>query len=106
MKKHIPELDSVRGLAAMGVVLFHAYPNLFFFGWSCVDLFFVLSGFLICGILLENGGTSGFAKAFYFRRALRIWPVYFLTLAAVLILNAVSPHGHSAKGLPWNLVFL
>lgn len=104
--RRIPELDSLRGVAAVGVVLFHAFPNVVFIGWCFVDLFFVLSGFLITSIVLMEGRARGFAKVFYFRRAIRIWPVYYATLAAVLALNALSRTGHSTAGLPYNLVFL
>lgn len=104
--RKIPELDALRGLAALGVVLYHIYPNTFFAGWSCVDLFFVLSGFLISSVILEHVHDRGFFSAFYYRRALRIWPVYYLTLAVVLLFNASSRHGYSIAGLPWHLVFL
>jgi peptidoglycan/LPS O-acetylase OafA/YrhL len=103
--KRIEELDAVRGLAAVGVVMFHAYPSIFFLGWSCVDLFFVLSGFLITTIIIGNLSKEGFLIAFYTRRALRIWPLYYLTLAAVLILNGLSKVGYGTDGLYQHLVF-
>jgi surface polysaccharide O-acyltransferase-like enzyme len=52
--ERIRELDAIRGLAALGLVMFHVYPTVFFFGWSCVDLFFVLSGYLITTVILEK----------------------------------------------------
>jgi len=104
--KRIPELDGVRGLAAIGVVLFHAFPNVFFIGWSCVDLFFVLSGYLITTIIVSRPWKDGFLKEFYLRRVCRIWPVYFLTLVAVMILNSLSPRGFSADAWPYHALFL
>jgi peptidoglycan/LPS O-acetylase OafA/YrhL len=80
----IPELDALRGLAAIGILALHTMPGLFFWAWSCVDLFFVLSGFLITGILLENAGAPRMLISFYARRILRIWPVYYLALAATV----------------------
>lgn len=96
--KHIPELDAIRGLAALGVVLFHAFPLTFFHGWSFVDLFFVLSGYLITTIILEHVQAPAFLGAFFYRRALRIWPVYYLTLASVCLANVVSRSGYPTDG--------
>ena len=92
---HIPELDAFRGIAAVGVVLFHAFPAVFFLGWSFVDLFFVISGYLITSIVLRHGNDGAFFTAFYWRRALRIWPVYYLVLAGVLCANALSTRGYA-----------
>jgi peptidoglycan/LPS O-acetylase OafA/YrhL len=104
--RRIPELDAIRGLAALGVVLYHAYPYTFFLGWSCVDLFFVLSGFLISTIIVDNVGRPGFYSTFYYRRALRIWPIYYLTLVLVLVLNTASQQGYATTGLALHIVFL
>lgn len=78
----ILELDALRGFAAAGVLALHTYQAYFFWAWSCVDLFFILSGFLITGILLANAGSPRMLLSFYARRALRIWPVYYLTFVA------------------------
>ena len=104
--RRIPELDALRGLAAVSVVAFHAWPTVFFLGWAGVDLFFVLSGFLITSIILEQHHDPRFLRIFYFRRLLRIWPVYFSVLAAVLVLNAFAPTPWPTEGLPWHVVFL
>lgn len=94
---HLPALDGVRGLAALLVLVFHSVlycpratttfgERLWYltasFGWFGVDLFFVLSGFLITGILLATRGTENFFRNFYLRRALRILPLFYGSLVA------------------------
>ncbi|MFO0889635.1 MAG: acyltransferase [Isosphaeraceae bacterium] len=88
--RRIPELDGLRGLAALTVVMFHLYITAVPFGWAAVDLFFVLSGFLITGIVIEQMERPGFLKTFYARRSLRIWPIYYLTIVVLLVATAVS----------------
>lgn len=95
LPSYIPELQGLRGLAVLAVVIFHSHPRLegtalyraSLWGWTGVNLFFVLSGFLITSILLEARGKPHYFRNFYGRRALRIWPVYLLVLA-VCYLNA------------------
>jgi len=84
VSKTIPQLDAIRGLAIVLVILHNEssiFPSLhlerlFANGWMGVDLFFVLSGFLITGILVDTRETEGYFKNFYARRCLRIWPLY------------------------------
>lgn len=83
--RHIPELDGVRGLAILLVVLFHLKIPGMQMGWSGVDLFFVLSGFLITSILLATRGSANYFSAFYARRVLRIFPLYFFILFVVFL---------------------
>lgn len=102
---HIPALDGLRGVAVLLVMTFHFsvvprhehqtallddwFRDLVFTGWSGVDLFFVLSGFLITGILLRTRDAPNYFKAFYARRALRIFPLYYAFLAVTIF--AVLP---------------
>lgn len=98
---HLPVLDGVRGLAVLLVVFFHtthlsdqsalgrATWWLAGAGWTGVDLFFVLSGFLITGILWEAKGQTYYFRNFYARRLLRIFPLYYATLAVSFL---VLPH--------------
>jgi peptidoglycan/LPS O-acetylase OafA/YrhL len=102
----MPELDSVRGLAILGVVFLHAfywpYSRLHFSrpahifiqltqpGWLGVNLFFVLSGFLITGILIDSLDKRNYYKRFYVRRILRILPAYYAVLILLLVLGRSS----------------
>lgn len=81
----IGELDGIRGLAAVAIVVFHAQPDWLPLGWAAVDLFFGLSGFLITSIVLKHGDLPGFLHRFYLRRGLRIWPIYYLTLLGFIL---------------------
>ncbi len=88
---HVPGLDGIRGLAVLLVFVFHVFQaeptpgglaarlgyQLTRFGQTGVDLFFVLSGFLITGILYDARGSRSYYRNFYARRVLRIFPLYF-----------------------------
>lgn len=82
LKKHIPFLDGIRGLAIILVLIYHCLPDIPFskFGWIGVDIFFVLSGFLITGILVSSKEKPYYFKNFFIRRSLRIFPLYYLFL--------------------------
>lgn len=96
---HILALDGLRGVAILLVVACHfvsnlgitadgwAWPLVAFAhaGWMGVDIFFVLSGFLITGILVDARGSGSYFKAFYARRALRILPAYYGFLFVIFI---------------------
>jgi peptidoglycan/LPS O-acetylase OafA/YrhL len=107
--RRIPELDGVRGIAILLVLVWHYLQNqlrpetgtplAYFkqaigFTWSGVDLFFVLSGFLIAGILLDKRDAPNYFRAFYARRICRIFPLYYINLGIFLML-AVFGIGHN-----------
>ncbi len=108
----MPELDGLRGLAILWVVLYHCQPRLegtwlygaSLWGWAGVLVFFVLSGFLITSILLATREKPHYFHNFHARRALRIWPVYLLLLL-VVYLNAPwfigPPVWQAIKTAPW-----
>jgi peptidoglycan/LPS O-acetylase OafA/YrhL len=108
----IPELDGLRGAAILWVLLGHYFNfspganhhplglvrHLYVYmeryalapGWAGVDLFFVLSGFLIGGILLDAKGSPAYFKAFYARRFYRIIPIYYLWILSYLVVMALA----------------
>jgi peptidoglycan/LPS O-acetylase OafA/YrhL len=105
LRGHVRALDGIRGLAILMVLALHFIGNMqptsafervvvhvFDYGSLGVDLFFVLSGFLITGILFEAKGSQGYFRNFYMRRALRIFPLYYAILAFIFF---VAPH------IPW-----
>ena len=105
----IPELDGFRAIAVLTVLIHHGFygfptppeslswlpripREIISHGWLGVDLFFILSGFLITGILLDTRETEHFFRNFYARRALRILPLY---LTCIFIMYFAYP-GHGA----------
>ncbi|HET8656560.1 MAG TPA: acyltransferase [Longimicrobiaceae bacterium] len=100
--RHVPALDGLRGIAILLVLLRHLVlrpagtpvdwlHQVTRVGWVGVDLFFVLSGYLITGILLDTRGRPGYLRTFWVRRALRILPLYYGFLAFYLW---VIPHAY------------
>lgn len=89
---YIP-LDGLRAVAVI-MVFFQHYGagrlSLFSWGWAGVDIFFVLSGFLITGILYDSQHKAHRYRDFYIRRTLRIFPLYYTLWAIVLILTPVA----------------
>ena len=113
MKGRLSQLDGIRGLAILLVMLHNEssmFPSLhlqdvFANGWMGVDLFFVLSGFLITGILLDTKDSENYFRNFYARRCLRIWPLYYsvilLMFFIVPAINKASAQMVFEKSSPW-----
>lgn len=110
-------LDALRGVAIALVVLWHYLPQPWYpvhgrvfavirdlnaVSWSGVDLFFVLSGFLIGGILLDNRAAANYYRTFYIRRVWRILPLYLVLLAGAAL--AIGLAG-TWKTFGWYLTF-
>ncbi|HZN40724.1 MAG TPA: acyltransferase [Planctomycetota bacterium] len=113
----IAALDGVRGLAILLVVVMHTtlvfftsrlpsaehmapddpFAFLPFLGWCGVDVFFVLSGFLITGILVRSKGQPHYFRDFYARRALRIFPLYYAVIVLLLFVLPRSPVSDAAR---------
>jgi len=87
-RQYYPALDGLRGAAILLIIFYHnfGFINYFFFGWLGVDLFFVLSGFLITDILLKTKNDPHYLKNFFGRRMLRILPIYYLVLIIFLLI--------------------
>jgi peptidoglycan/LPS O-acetylase OafA/YrhL len=109
LQGHIPALDGIRGLAILLVTIYRfnggsegaeATDSFAFrlasMGFRGVDLFFVLSGFLIAGILLDSKQQPHYFRNFYARRALRILPLYYGMLVAALVLLLLVSEGASS----------
>jgi len=117
---YIPELDGLRAIAILLVIVFHTrtiaraatdgqqfFMRLAEVGWVGVDLFFVLSGFLITGILIDTAGRPGYFRSFYIRRVLRIFPLYYAALASFAIgfhvfgIERLAPVSTTAEVAHW-----
>ena len=100
--KRLVAIDGIRGIAILMVVSFHylnvqlvnststigkIFSKATYFGWVGVDLFFVLSGFLIGTILLKNKTSKNYFSTFYIRRIVRIIPNYYLLLIIYIVIN-------------------
>ncbi|SFS03896.1 Peptidoglycan/LPS O-acetylase OafA/YrhL, contains acyltransferase and SGNH-hydrolase domains [Granulicella pectinivorans] len=113
-RKHIPALDGLRGCAVLAVMCYHLgggvqshNPVVHLagvatrYGFAGVQLFFVLSGFLITGILWDSKGSAFWWRNFFMRRALRIFPLYYASLLLNLIVSALSGLGWIALSSLW-----
>jgi peptidoglycan/LPS O-acetylase OafA/YrhL len=121
LRSTVPALEGVRGVAILAVLAHQlcidGYPGgrmlalalaPFQAGWVGVQIFFVLSGFLITGILLDTRRASNYWSSFYVRRGLRIFPVYYLLLFCTFVLaprlfhlSAATLAEHRSQGWYW-----
>ena len=108
-------MDGLRGLAVLIVLLFHTtgganshflplhiFGEIIQAGWVGVTLFFVLSGFLITGILWDSKGEAHWWRNFYMRRSLRILPLYYFALVLVLLAATYVGTFHEAFAKIWS----
>lgn len=119
LRARTPAIDGVRAIAILLVIALHfqivpksnvVEQSLFLitnFGWTGVDLFFVLSGYLITGILLKTKNSPSYYLTFYMRRVLRIFPLYYLLLFVAIGVGLAR--GQSDAGFPvspvWYLLY-
>jgi peptidoglycan/LPS O-acetylase OafA/YrhL len=83
-----PDIDGLRAIAVLGVLLFHAFPSFLPGGFVGVDVFFVISGYLITALILQDFGRGGFTiRDFYARRIRRVFPGLLAMLAVVWLLG-------------------
>ena len=111
MNRRLPGLDGLRGIAILAVIIYHAEVSLLVGGFLGVDVFFVLSGFLITSLLIEElARTNTVDRArFYLRRIRRLMPALFLVLffsvlvSGLFVLDAAY---HVRRDLPWAITFV
>jgi peptidoglycan/LPS O-acetylase OafA/YrhL len=115
---HVPALDGIRGAAAAAVFIYHygggARSSNFavhfvgetiHLGWAGVSLFFVLSGFLITGILLDSMQRPNWWRMFYIRRTLRIFPLYYTALLGATLIHLSLRRSWSSIAPIWPYFF-
>jgi peptidoglycan/LPS O-acetylase OafA/YrhL len=111
MRKYIPELDGLRGISVLLVITAHMHQKIWHWasGGLGVIVFFVLSGYLITSLALREECETGTVdlKAFYIRRAFRIFPLYYLVLAlyCLLIFGLHQPEHGLRAALPYYLTY-
>ena len=111
MNRRLPGLDGLRGIAVLAVIIYHADVSMLVGGFLGVDVFFVLSGFLITALLIDElTRTNTVDRArFYMRRIRRLMPALFLVLffsvlvSGLFVLDAAY---HVRRDLPWAVTFV
>ena len=93
-KQYIPAFDGWRGVGIIMVLIAHCFPSSITRSfWVAMDLFFVMSGFLITGILLDSRSNKNYYVNYITRRVLRVFPVYYFVLAiSFLVIPALFPY--------------
>jgi peptidoglycan/LPS O-acetylase OafA/YrhL len=115
---HVPALDGIRGAAAASVFIYHygggarssnfavhLVGETIHLGWAGVSLFFVLSGFLITGILLDSMQRPNWWRTFYIRRTLRIFPLYYTALLGSMLVHLSLRRSWSSVAPIWPYFF-
>ena len=98
--KYRPDIDGLRAVAVLSVVIYHAFPDALKAGFMGVDIFFVISGYLISSIIFENIDRGSFSFAqFYGRRIKRIFPALTLVLLSCLVFGWFGLLGDEFKQL-------
>jgi hypothetical protein len=103
--KYRPDIDGLRAIAILSVVIFHAFPSALKGGFVGVDVFFVISGFLISSIIMKGveAGTFSFYE-FYMRRVRRIFPALLVVLTATFIAGWIVMMGDEFKILSKHII--
>jgi peptidoglycan/LPS O-acetylase OafA/YrhL len=111
VNRRLPGLDGLRGIAVLAVIIYHAESSLLVGGFLGVDVFFVLSGFLITSLLIEElTRTNKVDRArFYIRRIRRLFPALFLVLFFSVLVSGLFVFDaayHVRRDLPWAIAFV
>ena len=88
--RYFPHIDGIRALAIIPVIAYHLLPSICPGGFTGVDVFFVISGYLITGGILKSQSAGSFSIGeFYKKRIIRIFPAYFVMILGTLLAGAV-----------------
>ena len=105
IRQRIEGIDGLRAIAVTGVFLFHESIPGTQLGWAGVELFYVISGFLITGSLLRSRGGPRYLRTFYLRRGLRILPIYWLSLLVAVVVSAARLGSAAVGFVPVYLIY-
>jgi len=105
VRRHLPGIDVLRGVSVLAVILYHFEVPLFKGGYLGVDLFMVISGFLITTSLLELESKPRRLREFYLRRARRLLPGVFALIIAVVVASSFLMPQIALGGLRWDAIW-